>query len=175
MRGHLIDMEDEMWEWVGTTAASYGKSRAAFVRGVLDDRRTAELEARFLANKELVAQVDDDWKHPERLTKRIKASIQAGEDELASGAPLVTLEEVLGPEVLTSVKERIAQSRAHPERLVKRRRKEPTVVVPPGGAITMESSSTPGDGPGEPCPHPKESRHVLGWGTLCGKCGGKVR
>ncbi len=36
-----------------------------------------ELEARFLANSALVAQIEDDWKHPERMTPRRKVGALA--------------------------------------------------------------------------------------------------
>ena len=32
----------------------------------------SEMEARFLANPELMQQLDDDWEHPERLVRRRK-------------------------------------------------------------------------------------------------------
>lgn len=118
MRGHLIDMDDDLWTWVGEVAGSCGVSRAAYVRQALDDRRAAGLEAK--SPKELAGKVKGDGK---RLAKRPKG--------------------------------------------------EPAVIVPPGGAITVGSASMPGAG--EPCDHPKSSQHVLGWGTLCGKCGDKVR
>jgi len=34
-----------------------------------------ELEARFLANRALVAQIEDDWQHPERMTPRRKGAV----------------------------------------------------------------------------------------------------
>ena len=43
----------------------------------------SELEARFLANRELVARLEDDWNHPERMVPRRKSGVPAPTGDVA--------------------------------------------------------------------------------------------